>query len=1032
MQSNIKGIPMTIELSPSLETRIQELGRELLAEGRENKPRSFQDELLLTRLMNDESARTQALRFVDVLPALKADPDLVAHLQQYFEGHTLPVPAPGLAQWALDRSGKGIPALLMAKAVRAGARMLAERFIAGSDVPSVLPKLEALRKDGMGFTLDLLGETTLSETEALEFQQRYLVLLRELDGHINKWPLNPKSSQDRPESGPRLHLSIKLSGLYSQMDPVDIDNSVAILLDRLRPVMQAARKAKAFITVDMEHYNFKEITLRVFREILTEPEFADWPHVGIAMQAYLRDTYKDLEGLIAWVQKRGTPITVRLVRGAYWDYETLIAAQNDWPVPVWTTKEDTDRCYESCLALLMNNAAHLCTAIASHNVRSIALALALAEENKLTPGQYEFQMLYGMADHLKTTLVERGQHVRVYTPFGDLLPGMAYFVRRLLENTSSQSFVRMSGAEEQPDDQLLAAPDSAKVPDVSATAPVPGPNGALVNSQGRKPLEQGTKKTASPNGATVAHPPRKSGFRSEPLRRFTAPAERANFQQAIDHVRSQLGRDYPMVINNKPITTKDQIISTNPARNGQIVGRVASAGQADVHAAIAAAKAAQIEWANLPANERAEFLFRAADDMRSRRDLLSAWQVFEVGKPWREADGDVVEAIDFLNYYGHEMLRLSAGVGMNRPGETNHYQYEPRGVVAVISPWNFPLAILTGMVAAAVVAGNTVVMKPAPQSPITGYFLMDTFMRIGLPPGVVNFLPGGDEAGAELVKHPDIAVIAFTGSQSVGCKINEVAAHVPPGQDHLKRVIAELGGKNAIIVDSSADLDDAVAGTVASAFGYAGQKCSAASRVIVLEEIYDVFLKRVIEAADSIRLGLPEDPGTLVGPVIDPAARDRIAAAIAAGKSQARCALTRDISTFTGSYIGPTIFADVDPASPLAQDEFFGPVLAVIKARDFSHALQIANGTRYALTGGLFSRSPANLARARREFRVGNLYLNRRITGAVVGHQPFGGMKMSGVGSKAGGPDYLLQFMEPKTITENTLRRGFAPTEESK
>jgi RHH-type proline utilization regulon transcriptional repressor/proline dehydrogenase/delta 1-pyrroline-5-carboxylate dehydrogenase len=1031
---------MTVEKTGPLEGRVQELGRQLLAEGRRHKPHSFPDELLLTRLMNDDAARTQALRFVDVLPALKADPDLIAHLQQYFAGQTLPVPAAGLAQWTLDHSGKGLPALLVAKAVRAGARLLAERFIAGHDVPSVLPRLEALRKANMGFTLDLLGETTLSEAEAIAFQRRYLALLHDLDGPINRWPLHPIVSADLADHQPRLHLSIKLSGLYSQMDPAAMDDGVAILLERLRPVLRAARKVRAFITVDMEHYNFKEMTLRVFRQILSEPEFADWPHAGIAMQAYLRDTYEDIEELIAWARKRGTPVTVRLVRGAYWDYETLIAAQNHWPVPVWTSKDQTDRSYESCLELLMKNSDCVATAIATHNVRSMALGLALAEENKLTPAQYEFQMLYGMADHLKTTLAERGQRVRVYTPFGDLLPGMAYFVRRLLENTSSQSFVRMSGAEEQPDDQLLAAPDRATISDVPETAPVPGSN-----------------------GATVTKTPRKNIFRNEPLRRFTAPAERANFQRAIDRVRGQLGRDYPMIIDNKPVATKDQIISTNPARNGQIVGRVASAAPADVRAAIAAAKAAQIHWANVPVHQRADFLFRAADDMRSRRDLLSAWQVFEVGKPWREADGDVVEALDFLNYYGHEMLRLAAGVAMNRPGETNHYQYEPRGVVAVIAPWNFPLAILTGMVAAAVVTGNTVVMKPAPQSSITGFFLMDTFMRIGLPAGIVNFLPGGDEAGAELVKHPDIAVIAFTGSQSVGCKINEVAAHVPAGQDHLKRVIAELGGKNAIIVDSDADLDDAVAGTVASAFGYAGQKCSAASQVIVLDEVYDVFLKRLIEAANSITIGLPEQPGTMVGPVIDTAARDHLAAAIAAAKgesesagvprvhravrggpvptpataeptsqSPARCVLQRDISAFDGSYIGPTIFADVDPTNPLAQDELFGPVLAVIKARDFSHALQIANGTRYALTGGVFSRSPANLARARREFRVGNLYLNRRITGAVVGHQPFGGMKMSGVGSKAGGPDYLLQFMEPKTITENTLRRGFAPTEEEK
>ncbi len=992
------------------ESHVQEIGRDLLAQGRNTKPRSLQDELLLSRLMNDEAARTQALRFVDVLPSLKVDSDLVGHLQQYFEDHTLPVPAPGLAAWALDHAGKGLPAMVVAKLVRGAARMLAERFIAGQDVPSVLPRLEALRKDGMGFTLDLLGETTLSEAEALEFQQRYLMLLQELDGHINQWPLKPRAGVDIASADPRLHLSIKLSGLYSQMEAVDTEGSVRILCDRLRTIFRAARKTKAFITVDMEHYNYKEITLQVFRNLLTEPEFADWPHVGIAMQAYLRDTYKDLQELIAWTKTRGTPITVRLVRGAYWDYETLISGQNNWPCAVWSRKEDTDRSYEACLTLLMNHHEQVRTAIASHNVRSMALGLALAEKYKLEPGQYEFQMLYGMADHLKTILVKRQQQVRVYTPFGELLPGMAYFVRRLLENTSSQSFVRMSGAEDQPDDVLLAAP---------VDSPVRSP--AFRRSTGETPPKDGTTSTT----------PAPKGFHSEPLRRFAAAAERKNFADAIAHVRGQLGGDYPMVIGGKEIRTPTQMISHNPAQPEQIIGRVASAGPDHAQAAIVAAKSAFPPWAALTPQERAEFLFRAADDMRARRDQLSALQIFEVGKTWREADGDVVEAIDFLDYYGHEMLRLANGIAMNRPGETNQLEYQPRGVAAVIAPWNFPLAILTGMTAAALATGNTVVMKPAPQSPIVAYGLMEALRcRVGLPAGVVNFLPGGDEAGAALVQHPDVAVIAFTGSLAVGCKINVAGAQVQPGQDHIKRVIAELGGKNGIIVDSDADLDDAVAGTVASAFGFAGQKCSAASRVIVLAEIYDVFLKRLVEATRSIRVGLPEETSSYMGPVVDAAARDRIMAAIEAGKTQARCVLQHEVPNSTGYYVGPTIFADVDPQSALAQEEIFGPVLSVIKARDFSHALQIANGTRYALTGGLYSRSPANLARARREFRVGNLYLNRKITGAVVGHQPFGGMKLSGMGSKAGGPDYLLQFMEPKTITENTLRRGFAPSDQ--
>jgi RHH-type proline utilization regulon transcriptional repressor/proline dehydrogenase/delta 1-pyrroline-5-carboxylate dehydrogenase len=335
---------------------------------------------------------------------------------------------------------------------------------------------------------------------------------------------------------------------------------------------------------------------------------------------------------------------------------------------------------------------------------------------------------------------------------------------------------------------------------------------------------------------------------------------------------------------------------------------------------------------------------------------------------------------------------------------------------------------MTGMLAAAIVTGNTAILKPATQTPVIAAKLMEILMAAGLPPGVVNFVPGpGAEIGEYLVKHPRIHCIAFTGSRAVGCRINALAAEVPPGQDHLKRVIAELGGKNAIIVDTDADLDDAVVGTVASAFGYQGQKCSAASRVIVVGKGYDEFTRRLVEAARSVTIGMPEEPGMFMGPVIDARARDNIRKAIEQGRAVARVALESDVSHLgAGYFIGPTIFTDVPPDSALAQEEIFGPVLAVLRAHDFDEALRIANGTTYALTGGVYSRSPEHLEQARREFRVGNLYLNRKITGAVVGRQPFGGFKLSGVGSKAGGPDYLLQFLEPRTITENTIRRGFA------
>jgi RHH-type proline utilization regulon transcriptional repressor/proline dehydrogenase/delta 1-pyrroline-5-carboxylate dehydrogenase len=505
-------------------------------------------------------------------------------------------------------------------------------------------------------------------------------------------------------------------------------------------------------------------------------------------------------------------------------------------------------------------------------------------------------------------------------------------------------------------------------------------------------------------------------------------------QHALDDVALRLGASFPLVIGGEESTTAKEIVSINPSHAKQIVGRTASASVADANAAVEAARRTSKHWSRVAPAERADFIDRVTAKLRERRFELAAWEVFECGKPWGEADADVAEAIDFCAYYAAEMRRLAVPRQCDVPGEENSFSYRSRGVAVVIAPWNFPLAILTGMTVAAVVTGNTVVMKPAEQSPVIAAKLMQVFREIDLPEGVVNFLPGvGEEIGPTLVNHPDVALIAFTGSQAVGLAINQQAAVTNKRQDSVKRVIAEMGGKNAIIVDDDANLDEAVLGVIQSAFGFAGQKCSACSRVIVLDDAHDEFVSRLINATRSLRVGPAEHPGTFVGPVIDAEARERIQRYIEIGNQEATLALTYPVAGLEseGFYIGPHIFTNVQPDARLAQEEVFGPVLAVLRAKSFDEALEIANGTRYALTGGVFSRSPGHLRQARQEFAVGNLYLNRSITGALVERHPFGGFKMSGIGSKAGGPDYLLQFLIPVNITENTLRRGFAPPEDS-
>ncbi len=518
-------------------------------------------------------------------------------------------------------------------------------------------------------------------------------------------------------------------------------------------------------------------------------------------------------------------------------------------------------------------------------------------------------------------------------------------------------------------------------------------------------------------------------FENEPNTDFSRAENREDMKQALKDVEALFGADYPLNIDGKAQDSRAHIISRSPSSKETVLGTVASANHDQAEQAIETARRAWPQWQKIPADHRAEYLELIASGMQTRRFELAAWIIHESGKSWKEADAEVSEAIDFCRYYSLAMRDLVSELACDYPGEENRLFYRSRGVAVVIAPWNFPLAILTGMTVAALVTGNTVVMKPAEQSSIVAAKLMEIARDSGLPTGVLNFLPGnGEELGPVLVGSPDVDLVVFTGSQEVGLAINKLAADTVPAQLNVKKVIAEMGGKNAIIIDDDADLDDAVQGVINSAFGYAGQKCSACSRVIVLKSIFDQFTERLVNAVESLVIGPADDPGIDFGPVIDQEAYDRINDYIELGAEECETIVSIDLSDRNdGYYIGPQIFNILEEDSRLAQAEIFGPVLSVMKARDMDHALKLANNTAYALTGGVYSRSPKNLKRAREEFLVGNLYLNREITGAIVQRHPFGGFRMSGIGSKAGGPDYLQQFMLPVNITENTMRRGFAP-----
>ena len=978
-------------MSADLERKIVAQGMEIFRLMEAETPSLFDRKWwsgqLMELAMADPELKVRLFRFIDVLPTLTDTHQLTGHIREYFGDAG--VKLPGLVKTLLAGADSSLAGGIAANLLKKNIVSFARTFIVGETPRQALSTLCKLRDGGRTFTVDILGEAALSEAEALHYGRLYRDLVAELAGAMAGWPPHHQVHEAR---FPRLNVSVKLSSLYSRIGPVNHDDSVAVLKERLRPLLRQVRAAGGFVNFDMEMYSLREITLDLYMELLSEPEFAGWEGAGLALQAYLKETRHDIAALAAWGRSQGRRVPVRLVKGAYWEYETITAGQKGWPSPVFSTKSHSDWHFERCAELILDNADLFTLAAGTHNVRSLAAVMAMAEARGIPRDRYEFQMLYGMAEPVKHALAGLGFPVREYAPVGELLPGMAYLVRRLLENSSNEGFLRKTFA-------------AGVAPEKLLTAPLPWPGDV-----------------APPPPAGL--PP----FSNAPLTDLARRDNRVACLAALARVREMLGRSYPLVIGGAEVHGGAELVTGNPADPAEVVGRLAAATRVEMERAVAAALDAQPAWEAAGFEARAELLFRAAAIARDRRLELLAWQVLETGKGWVEADADVAEAIDYLEYYGREALRLAEPQRLgDAPGEENRYLYQPRGVGAVIAPWNFPLAISVGMTAAALAAGNAVLYKPSSLAAVNGWQAFALFREAGVPAGVLNFVPArGEVVGDLLVEHPAVAFIAFTGSREVGLGIVERAGRTHPGQRLVKRVITEMGGKNAIIVDADADLDQAVAGVVQSAFGYQGQKCSACSRVIVMAGCYDRFLARIAEAVRSMSAGAPADPASFLGPLIDARQKEKVLAwqelARREGTIVAECAVPA-----VGHFVPPLVVAGLPAGSRLLREEVFGPLLAVIRAENLDEALAIANDSDYALTGGLYSRSPDSIRRATAAFRVGNLYVNRPITGAVVGRQPFGGFKLSGVGSKAGGPDYLLQFLEPRVVTENTMRRGFSP-----
>jgi RHH-type proline utilization regulon transcriptional repressor/proline dehydrogenase/delta 1-pyrroline-5-carboxylate dehydrogenase len=996
-----------------LDSKIIAQGKEFFASISNETPSLFNKSKWTGRVMDwcmkNEDFKVQLFRFVDVFPCLTTDKSLGNHIQEYFGGDNQDIPA--VLKWGAKgvKLGGAVGSKVINAATSYNIQNIAKQFIVGEDTKTAAKNLGKLRRQGFAFTVDVLGEATVNEEEAEQYVVAYVELLKELKKEQMHWQIL-KGTEDNSGSrdldwgcAPKINVSVKPTALYSQIKPADFEGSIQNILARMKRIYEQVIEANGFMCIDMESYRYKDITLEVFRRVRCDSRFRDYPGLGIALQAYLRDNDNDLDELLAWSRKNDLPVSIRLVKGAYWDYESVIARQKGWEVPVYAHKPETDIAFERQAYKILQNHRLCHLACASHNIRSISAVMKIAEALNVPDERYEFQVLYGMAEPVRKGIKKVASRIRLYCPYGKLIPGMAYLVRRLLENTANESFLRRSFAEEREIEQLLEDPHKTLELQLASEKPktIPTRKGAL------------------------------APFRNEPAVDFTKQAQRQAFPKAIVEVRRQLGRTYPLFIDGKHIATGSKIPSFNPANPSEVIGHVCQAGKEEIDSAIAAAKRAFPKWRDTPATERAQYLIKAAEIARRRIFELAAWQVLEVGKQWDQAYADVAECIDFFEYYAREMIRLGEPKRLgSAPGEVNLYFYEPRGIAAVIAPWNFPLAISGGMCAAALVTGNCVVFKPSRLSSVIGHNLVEIFQQAGLSNGVFNFTPGrGDVIGDYLVEHPDISLIAFTGSVETGRRIIEKAAKVQSGQLNVKRIISEMGGKNAIIIDDDADLDEAVPHVLYSAFGFQGQKCSACSRVIVLDAIYDRFVDRLVRGAAAMNIGAAEDPKNAMGPVVDASAQKTITEYIEIAKKEGRLLYCGDVPD-TGYYVPITIVEGITPEHRVAQEEIFGPVLCIMRVQDFNQAIVWANSTRFALTGGVFSRSPKHLEQAATQFRVGNLYMNRNCVGALVERQPFGGAKMSGVGTKAGGPDYLLHFMDPRTVTENTMRRGFTPNME--
>jgi RHH-type proline utilization regulon transcriptional repressor/proline dehydrogenase/delta 1-pyrroline-5-carboxylate dehydrogenase len=936
-------------------------------------------------LMKDHTLRTRLLRFVDVLAALPSDSGgkhAASLFREYSQADFRHLPT--LVRLALGAARSTLfPAPLLDRLARRFTRLMASRFIITPGPDAVAGSVERLQRLGRYPSFDLLGEEVVSEEEARQYRQGYLDLLEHLGRH-------PLARQRTPGGGPSLEVSLKLSSLTPQFNPADPDGTLEGVGPALEEICQTARERGIGVTVDAEQYAYRDLTWFIFSHLIANGgPLGQWPDIGMVVQAYLRDAQEHAREVLAFARQRGHPFRVRLVKGAYWDYEVITAEQNGWPVPVFCDKGSTDLNFQGITQLFLESPPYVRLAIASHNIRAHAYAEAVREAVGLALGAVEHQTLYRTLESLSRALPRMGWVARDYIPTGELIPGMAYLVRRILENTSQVGFLTRTRLRE--DVEVLLRP------------PEPGEE-----------------------DLTYRRMPDSTGFENTPVARLFDAKERQGFRQTLQETRARWGRTYALHLGGQGQETARLVPSISPSHPdpSHPVGWVHQAGREEVEQAVALVNQAAPAWARRSLVERAAIGLRAAELLREGKAEMAAWVVHEGGRPWVEALADVEEAIDHIAWNSRQVERLA---------RLMEAEFRPRGVVACISPWNFPAALPAGMVSAALVAGNAVILKSAEATPIVAQKLVDLFHQAGVPTEALIHLPGpGETVGAGLVESPDVDMVAFTGSKAVGLQIYRICGAVALRKGGIKRAVTEMGSKNPILVFPDADLDEAVLGILDSAFGHAGQKCSACSRVLVHQEIYPRLVQRLTEAARCMPVGPADHPGTVINPVINDEAWRRILAYGEVARQEGRVLLDLlEYPNQNGLLLGPMLL-EVDPSKAdrlrVTQEEIFGPVLALLPFTSEGEAVSIANNTPYGLTLGIFSRSPSTVARMIKACQAGNIYVNRGITGARVGIEPFGGLRLSGTGPKAGSEEYILAFLTRRSAFRQDQPR--APIQE--